>query len=238
MNRIDPRTRLLMAAGALIVIALLKSFAALALTAALTLLIVCLARVSRRQLIACLVSVNLFMLLLMLTMPWSRSGEAWFFLGPWGYTQEGFMRAARITLRANTTVLLIVALVGTLEPTLLGRACKRLWFPDKLIHLLLFTVRYLDVLRTEYHRLLTAARLRGFRPSLNRHTLHTFGQLAGMLLVRSIDRSERIVAAMKCRGFSGRFYLLDRLRYTRRDALAGALFTTVVAGLFLVEYYW
>lgn len=237
MNRIDPRTRVLMAIGFLIVIATLENFAALALTVALTLGTVRLARVPRKQLLACLISVNLFMFLLIVTMPWNRSGEAWFFLGPWGYTHEGFEHVARITLRANTTVLLIVALIGTLEPTLLGRACKRLWLPDKLIHLLLFMVRYLDVLKAEYRRLLTAARLRGFQPSFNRHTLHTFGQLAGMLLVRSVDRSERIVAAMKCRGFSGRFYLLDQLRYTRFDALASTLFAAVVIGLLMVEHW-
>ena len=226
-----------MTIGLLVIVTLLKSFLALSFAAILTLGIVWLARVPRKQLVACLVSVNLFMLLLAFSMPWSRSGEAWFYLGPLGYTPEGFRRVLQITLRANTMVLATVALVGTLEPTLLGRACKRLHLPDKLIHLLLFTVRYLDVVKAEYHRLLTAAKLRGFQPALNRHTLHTFGQLAGMLLVRSFDRSERIVAAMKCRGFSNRFYLLDRLCYTRFDAAATIFFMLVVTGLAMLEWY-
>lgn len=232
MLRLDPRTRILVAIGFLIVIATLKSFIALGVVAFFTLGIVWFARVPRKQLLACLMSVNLFMLLLMLSMPWSRSGEAWFSLGPFDYTQEGFLHVLRIAIRANAMVLLTVALIGTLEPTVLGRACKRLWVPEKLIHLLLFMVRYIDVLREEYRRLLTAARLRGFQPSLDRHTFRTFGQLAGMLLVRSVDRSERIVAAMKCRGFSGRFYLLDQLRYTRLDAVVGAVF--VIAAFTLV----
>lgn len=235
MFRLDPRTRILMTIGFLIIITMLSRFTTLALAMALTLGIVWLARVPRKQLLACLVSVNLFMLFLALSMPWSRSGEAWFSLGSFGYTQDGFLHVSRIAIRANTMVLLTVALIGTLDPTVLGRACKRLWVPEKLIHLLLFMVRYLDVLKVEYHRLLTAARLRGFQPSLNRHTFHTFGQLAGMLLVRSVDRSERIVAAMKCRGFSGRFYLLDQLRYSRLDAVVGVFFVVVAFGLVVLE---
>jgi cobalt/nickel transport system permease protein len=52
---------------------------------------------------------------------------------------------------------------------------------------------------------------------MNRHTYRAFGHLVGMLLVRSLDRSERILAAMKCRGFTGRFYLLDHFAFTRCD---------------------
>jgi cobalt/nickel transport system permease protein len=38
-----------------------------------------------------------------------------------------------------------------------------------------------------------------------------------MLLVRSLERSERIQAAMLCRGFHGHYYLLDHFTMTRLD---------------------
>ncbi len=75
----------------------------------------------------------------------------------------------------------------------------------------------MDVLHREYLRLRAAMKARGFRPRLDRHTYRSFGYLVGMLLVRSLDRAERIAAAMKCRGFRGHFFMLDHFAFSRRD---------------------
>ena len=91
--------------------------------------------------------------------------------------------------------------------------------PAGLSHLFLFTVRYLDVLHGEYLRLRGAMKVRCFRPRMDAHTYRSLGNLLGMLLVRGYDRSERILAAMTCRGFQGRFYLLDHFRFQLRDSI-------------------
>jgi cobalt/nickel transport system permease protein len=57
-----------------------------------------------------------------------------------------------------------------------------------------------------------------------------------MLLVRSLDRSERIIAAMKCRGFRGRFYLLDHFAFSRRDIWFALALILALASLALVEW--
>jgi cobalt/nickel transport system permease protein len=47
--------------------------------------------------------------------------------------------------------------------------------------------------------------------------------LVGMLLVRSFDRSKRIMQAMNCRGFKGRLYILHHYQMKHSDyALAGS----------------
>ena len=79
-------------------------------------------------------------------------------------------------------------------------------------------------------------KLRGFRPRMDRHTYRAYGYLVGMLLVRSLDRSDRIVAAMKCRGFRGRFYLLDHFAFSVRDALFGAASMVVLLVLAWAEW--
>ena len=38
-----------------------------------------------------------------------------------------------------------------------------------------------------------------------------------MLLLKSFDRSERVLAAMKCRGWRGRFHVLTHFALARRD---------------------
>jgi cobalt/nickel transport system permease protein len=153
-------------------------------------------------------------------------GESWLQLGPFSASREGVLQATAILLRANAIVLALLVLVGTLEPVVLGHALAQLRVPDKLVHLFLFTVRYLGVLHDEYRRLRQAMRTRGFVARSNAHSWRSLGWLVGMLLVRSLERSQRIIEAMKCRGFNGRFYLLDSQRWQLGDtrfALAVAL---------------
>ena len=67
-------------------------------------------------------------------------------------------------------------------------------------------------------------------PAFSAHTLKTFGYLVGLLLVRGMERGERVLAAMKCRGFDGRFRTLEDSGFHPRDTLftlaAGAMALT------------
>lgn len=176
-----------------------------------------------------------FMILLLVMLPFSIPGQSLVSLGPFSASLEGLLRALEIVLKANTIVILLMALVGTLEPVVLGHALGQLRLPDKLIHLFLFTVRYIGVLFDEYRRLRLAMRARAFVAGSNRHTWQTFGWLVGMLLLRSLKRSERILAAMKCRGFRGRFYLARQTAWSRQDSLALLLVLGFAGSLLLLE---
>lgn len=107
--------------------------------------------------------------------------------------------------------------------------------PDGLVHLILFTVRYVDVLDQEQHRLRTAMKARGFRPTTSWHTYRSVGYLVGMMLVRALERSERIQKAMKCRGFSGRFHLDAAGRPSPADFVFAASVVTLIAMLAVLE---
>jgi cobalt/nickel transport system permease protein len=101
--------------------------------------------------------------------------------------------------------------------------------------LLLFAVRYLGVLEAEYGRLRAAMRARAFRPRTDAHTLRSLGHLVGMLLVRSAERAERVMAAMRCRGFTGRLYVLDDLRWRAADSVVAAGLALAIAALVGVD---
>jgi cobalt/nickel transport system permease protein len=94
------------------------------------------------------------------------------------------------------------------------------------------------VLREEYLRLRGAMKVRGFRPGTNWHTYRSFGYLVGMMLVRAIERSERILGAMKCRGFSGRIYLLQNFALTSADRRFSLLFVIAMGLLIFLELAW
>ena len=117
----------------------------------------------------------------------------------------------------------------------MGHALARLKAPDKLVHLLLFTVRYLGVLQEEFLRLRRAIRARAFVARSDRHTWRVTGWLAGMLLVRGFERARRVSAAMKCRGFHGRFYLLDTAAWEPADTHLSLVFGIGLAALLVLD---
>jgi len=236
VDRLDPRTRIVAAAAFSGLVAVLNGFAALGLAMGLAVVAAMLARLRPVAVVKRLAPVNVLMLLLVAMLPWSVDGQALVSLGPFEYTGEGLLQTAAIALKANAIVLALVVLLGTLDIVTVGHALSHLRVPDKLTHLFLFTVRYLDVLRREYLRLRAAMKTRAFRPRMTGQTCRAYGYLVGMLLVRSLDRSERIVAAMKCRGFRGRFYLLDHFVFAARDAWFATAVVVLLVGLALVEW--
>jgi cobalt/nickel transport system permease protein len=218
LERRDLRLRLLAAfAFALVTVSLDRPLAlGAALGAGLTLALA--GGLSVRGLARRLLPVELFLALLLITLPFSTPGEPWLGLGPFAASWEGALRGAEIALKANAVVLAVLGLLGGSEPIALGQALARLGVPDKLVQLYLFTLRYLGVLHAELTRLRLAMRARAFVPRSDWHTWRSLGWLAGMLLVRSIERSRRVLGAMKCRGFDGRLrHLQDQSAWAPAD---------------------
>lgn len=177
------------------------------------------AGMSPRDLLRRLVVLEGLMVVVLITLPFTVPGQALLVLGPLTATREGLLYALLIILKAHAVVLALLGLVGSLEPTVLGHALARIGVPEKLVHLLLLTVRQIELLQQEQLRLRQAMRARGFVPRSNGHTWTSYGNLVGMLLVRSLERSRRIHAAMRCRGFHGRLYLLDSGRWRAADTV-------------------
>jgi cobalt/nickel transport system permease protein len=176
-----------------------------------------------------------FIIFMLALLPFTVPGDPMFAL--WGLpaSWQGLWQAVEIALTANAVILALMVLVGTIEPVRLGHALHCLRCPETLVMLLMFTIRYIEVLREEYLRLRAAMKVRGFRPGTNWHTYRSFGYLVGMMLVRAIERSERILRAMKCRGFSGRFLLMQDFAMTRRDYGFLVLLCVICAALILLD---
>ncbi|MBN2713321.1 MAG: cobalt ECF transporter T component CbiQ [Planctomycetes bacterium] len=229
IRRADPRLRVVATAVWAILACLCDRPAALVpmlvLGAALVILSGLPASAIRRRMIQLNVFVAFFILILPLTIP----GENFFALGSLGWSREGLERALVIALRANSIVLACAALLGTMEAAHFGIALRRLGLPKKLTHIFLFTIRYTETVHIEYHRLRDAMKLRAFKAGCDSHTLRSIGYLIGMLLVRSAERSERILEAMKCRGFTGELYTLEEFRFGRVDFLLSILIIAALA---------
>ena len=236
LDGLDPRLRIVVAVAFAMVVAVANRFDVLFLAVGMATIGLAISRLGPWTVLKRLIPLNTFMLLMFVLVPPFTGETALWSLGPVDYSQEGFVLAARISLKGNAIVLTMAVLLGRLSVVTMGHALDHLRVPNKLVHLLLFTVRYFDVLKREYSRLEAAMKMRGFRPKMNWHTYRTYGHLVGMLLVRGLDRSERIVAAMKCRGFRGRFYLLDHFAFSAADVWFGAAASLILAALAILEY--
>lgn len=202
---LDPRTRILLAVLIALGVIALRSPAYLVVALALAGALVLGTRLPPRYVLRRVLLLEGLLLMIVLTLPFTVPGDAIAALGPLSISDTGVKRALAVFLRANTVALTLLALVATIPVPAIARALEQLRVPVTLVQTLLFTFRYISVLQQEFARLHRAMVVRGFWPRTNRHTYRSYGYFIGALVVRSIERSERILNAMRCRGFDGRF---------------------------------
>ncbi|UCG14649.1 MAG: cobalt ECF transporter T component CbiQ [Deltaproteobacteria bacterium] len=236
LHHLDPRIKIVVAALFSVVVALADKYACLSAALCVSLALLLLARLPLKQVLLRLLAVNTFILFLWVFLPFTYGGKELFTVGPLAATREGVAYALIITVKSNTIVLALIALLGTSPVITLGHALSHLYVPDKLIHLFFFSLRYLQVLHLEYERLRDAMRIRGFKPGTNLHTYRTFAYLVGMLLIKSVDRADRIRKAMLCRGFHGKLYVLSHFELQRKDVFMFVFMVLIVSGMAALQW--
>ena len=140
----------------------------------------------------------------------------------------GWISFGAILLRFFLTVITTLALLAVTGLYPLLFAAEQLGAPRVLTLQLMFFYRYLFVLANETLRSLRARSLR----MVGDHTggLTGFGSMVGQLLLRTLDRAERISRAMYARGFDGAVHLAKPQRFGVQDAL----FVLAWGGLFVL----
>jgi cobalt/nickel transport system permease protein len=219
IHRLDPRVRIVVAAGFSLVVATADRFLAVIPSLLLAACLVVVSKLPLKKVGFRLLIVNTLIALLWFFLPFTLEGEPLFKIGPLIGTREGICYVTVITLKSNAIVLALMALVATMSVFTVGRAMRHLRVPSKVTQLFFFTYRYIHVIHREYKRLANALKIRGFQPGTNMHTYRTYAYLVGMLLVKSHDRAERVRAAMLCRGYRGKFYDLSEFALKPYDLL-------------------
>lgn len=121
----------------------------------------------------------------------------------WSQETNPWRGAAVLTLRMLISFLAGLWLVWVLPFGELIRTLQRLHVPGLLLVLLSFTARFLGLLQEESQRLQRARLARTIRPRSMWQTWCGLAQLLGQLLLRSLDRGERVHQAMLARGWDG-----------------------------------
>lgn len=236
VHRLDPRVKIVVAVLFAVVVAVAGRMPVLLAALGVSVFLAAAARLAFGKLVVRLLIVNGFIFFIWLILPFTFPGEPLFPVGPLTATAEGVDYSLMVTVKSNAIVLATIALLSTSTLFDLVHALSHMHVPAKLIHLFFFCFRYAHVLQVEYERLRNAMRVRCFRPGTNLHTYRSYAYLVGMLLVNSYDRSMRVYDAMKCRGFRGRYYVLDHFEMTARDMAAAAVMAAAVAGLAALEW--
>lgn len=133
----------------------------------------------------------------------------------------GWERGIEMWARTSACVLPLLVLAAGTETFDLFSGLRRLRVPAVITTLLMLTQRYIQLLMEESSRMAVARKARGFtggRSLLDRYGLRVISYTAGMVLVRSIARGERIYEGLKGKGFTGDLMPWKRTRITALDA--------------------
>lgn len=223
----DPRWKIISTLILTIAIAFVRSFPVTLTAFALSLLLAGGARLPRRWYLRRLSAVSLFLGLFLVWLPFLEPGPVWKF-GAIEISQAGVLLAAILLCKGLAIVTVFLVLWATSPPGATLKAAQALYVPAIVLHLFALTYRYLHLFAEELVRIRIALRVRAYRNRFGGHSYRTIGSVAGILLVRSFERAERVAQAMRCRGFDGRYRSLVRLRTRPRD-LASFLVTALLA---------
>jgi cobalt/nickel transport system permease protein len=191
--------------------------------------------ISLRDFIWRLAAVNIFVFFLFLVVPFGSGGKIIFDVYGLEYGSEGLARCLRVALKSNIISTLAVCFVCSSDPVSFGHTLAHLKVPSKIAYLFLFTVRYINLIHEEYFKIKRAMIARAFRPGFNFHSYGILAKFAGLVLLKSFERAEKIALAMKARSFNGNFYMLEHFKFGRKDFYAGAFFAVFFIALIFLE---
>ncbi len=117
-------------------------------------------------------------------------------------SEPGLLAAWGLLAKGTLGVIASLTLAATTEPRDLLAGLEKLRFPNQLVQIMGFMMRYLDVVAEEMRRMRIARESRGFQARNVRHW-PVLARSAGALFIRSYERGERVHLAMMSRGYTG-----------------------------------
>jgi len=139
----------------------------------------------------------------------------------------GWVSFFSILVRFFLTVTAALVLIASTGFNAVCVALVKLGVPRPFVVQLMFLYRYLFVLTDEAARMVRAVSLKTFNGGIR---FKTFVSMTGHLLLRTLDRAQRIHMAMRCRGFDGRIRVLQSMKV----GWTGVIFVVGWSVLFLI----
>ncbi|KOP22734.1 cobalt transporter [Hapalosiphon sp. MRB220] len=146
----------------------------------------------------------------------------------------GWERASFLLVRSLVCLLTMNSFLLTLPPHSFGIALKALPVPGGLKQSLLLAGQYLEILLSEVQRMQRAAQLRGINGP-GGWLRYASAAMIGSLYLRSLERAERVYAAMVARGYTGELPVDSRL--TAKERLILLVACAIATSLTVASYF-
>ncbi|WP_096201845.1 cobalt ECF transporter T component CbiQ [Bacillus sp. FJAT-45350] len=136
--------------------------------------------------------------------------------------------ALLIILKAVTSMTIITMILETQSVDQFMKSLADLKVPPIMITVLLLSYRYVYLFLDDIQKMQLALKTRFFKGGVSIKNLKVYGQLTGCLLIKSLDRSEKIYNAMASRGFNG------TLRFKESSSISSVdIWKTTISILFI-----
>ncbi|MBF2017092.1 MAG: energy-coupling factor transporter transmembrane protein EcfT [Rivularia sp. T60_A2020_040] len=132
----------------------------------------------------------------------------------------GWEQASFLLVRSLICLLTMNSFLLTLPPHSFGIALKGLPLPGAFKETLLLAGQYLEILLGEVTQMQRSAKLRGLNGAAG-WVRYANAAMIGALYLRSLDRAERVYAAMIARGYNGMLPVTSTLTMKERFLLLG-----------------
>lgn len=146
--------------------------------------------------------------------------------------------AGLLALKGLVSLTVMIMLLGTQPVEQYFAGLAHLGLPAVITSVLFLAYRYFFLLGDQLANTQRAAAARAFRPGTNRVSYKAYGEMAGGLFVKAIDRSEKISRALAARGFTGKMPTGMPAPVTAVDLAKGALTVAGAVILAVLDGRW
>jgi cobalt/nickel transport system permease protein len=169
-----------------------------------------------------------------LILPFTASGSLQTFYGI-QFSSDGVWMAVLFYIRAVSVVALSMVLIYSTPMSRLFHAAERLMIPSVIVQIAVLTYRYLFSLSWEWANVRNALKSRGFVNKASLPVYKTYANVIAASLVRSLERTDRVYNAMKCRGYQGQICLMHNQHVQLMDWVIFLCCTGTAATLFIID---
>ncbi|OQY19745.1 MAG: cobalt ECF transporter T component CbiQ [Chloroflexi bacterium] len=236
LHQWEPRCRLVGLVTLIFAFSFVQDLRLLPAMLAVTLALYAVSRLPLSYLLTRLRAPGFFLLLVAVLLPFLSGSTVILRIGPLALRQEGCLDLALVVVKFVSILTTGLVLFGSAPFLTTVKAMRALGLPPTLADMTLFSYRYLYEIGDDLETMETAMGLRGFRARRpSGRALGVLASLAGSILVRSYEQSERIYKAMILRGYGRAPRPRDEFQTHPCDAVALGGVLLVAVGFVAAE---
>lgn len=146
--------------------------------------------------------------------------------------------AGLLSLKGLISITVMIMLLGTQPVGRYFAGLARLGLPPVLTSVLFLAYRYFFLLGAQLTNTRRAAAARAFQPGTDKASFKVYGEMAGGLFVKAVDRSEKVSRALAARGFAGKIPTGGPDPVTGADLLKCGLTLAGAIVLVILDWRW